>query len=646
MKSTIAHKGKADREGRRVGMNLTLARRRHRIDWFIAIVVTAIAAICLAGCSSTGSSQGSTQLRQESYPIMMPGSSDSGTDDSSSSDNSQSDSKQMNLYFVGDGDIPYVSISEFMTLFGSFYKSDSSQIPEVEYDITQKGSVTTVSRPDNGTTMTVDASKDTIDFPDFDTFMQSPGGSSLLNIVTVGPSGVGGSDNLLKTGGKTYNRKGNPVTFDLAAYSIDIIESNGECYLPLQTAADVLPGRLGACIVFNGEKVFISGGSLENADDFYSASTGKMSEGFAQFNYNELRFLLDTFYGLKSQHSIDSFESLFNETGLKEGLSSTDPAQFEAALFTLINLYFDDGHSAYVAPSYLVGQDSSGGGDSAGSGISDDGDTKDPQQIEDLLTGESIPFGESVTDYIANHLAFNIARRTINPGLDAGDDKGLFSYEEVGNTAIVTFDAFTTTGKDYRKDADLDNPQDTIELVACAHKQIMREGSPIENVVIDLSCNGGGAVDAAAFLAAWCKGAASLNLRNALTGAQDVASFNADVNLDGVFDVNDVLPVNIRVYCLISPQSFSCGNLVPAIFKGSPRITLIGRASGGGTCVVQPCTTACGTMIQISGNTQISTVKNGSFYDIDKGIEPDFGIDKAETFYNREQLVDFINSLK
>ena len=141
-------------------------------------------------------------------------------------------------------------------------------------------------------------------------------------------------------------------------------------------------------------------------------------------------------------------------------------------------------------------------------------------------------------------------------------------------------------------------------------------------------------------------GAVPLVARDTLTGGQEVASYRADVNLDGAFDVNDVLPVGVKVYCLISPESFSCGNLVPAIFKDSPRITLIGRDSGGGTCVVQPCTAANGATFQISGPCQLSTIRNGSFYDIDRGIAPDFGIDKVETFYDREQLVEFIHSLK
>ena len=36
---------------------------------------------------------------------------------------------------------------------------------------------------------------------------------------------------------------------------------------------------------------------------------------------------------------------------------------------------------------------------------------------------------------------------------------------------------------------------------------------------------------------------------------------------------------------------------------------------------------------------------NGSFYDIDQGVEPDYYINDIENYYNREALTDFINHL-
>lgn len=55
-----------------------------------------------------------------------------------------------------------------------------------------------------------------------------------------------------------------------------------------------------------------------------------------------------------------------------------------------------------------------------------------------------------------------------------------------------------------------------------AHAQITRENSPIENVVLDLSLNTGGALDAAVFTIAWFLGECNLQFTDAITGAPGV----------------------------------------------------------------------------------------------------------------------------
>ena len=120
--------------------------------------------------------------------------------------------------------------------------------------------------------------------------------------------------------------------------------------------------------------------------------------------------------------------------------------------------------------------------------------------------------------------------------------------------------------------------------------------------------------------------------------------YRADVNLDRSFDDRDTVE-DKNLYCLISPVSFSCGNLVPAAMKSSQKVTLLGKTSGGGSCVVQPLSTASGAVFQISSAQRMSFLKNGSFYDIDQGVEPDYYIDRIEHFYDRNALTDYINHL-
>lgn len=56
-------------------------------------------------------------------------------------------------------------------------------------------------------------------------------------------------------------------------------------------------------------------------------------------------------------------------------------------------------------------------------------------------------------------------------------------------------------------------------------------------------------------------------------------------------------------------------------------------------------TTAWGTTYQYSSAKRLSFVKNGSYYDVDQGVEPDHVIDNYAHFYDREALTEFIHGL-
>ena len=162
--------------------------------------------------------------------------------------------------------------------------------------------------------------------------------------------------------------------------------------------------------------------------------------------------------------------------------------------------------------------------------------------------------------------------------------------------------------------------------------------------MIDLSNNSGGAVDAAIFMMSWFLEEAPFSSTNPITGAKRTALYRADVNLDREFDEKDTL-YGKNLYCLVSRVSFSCGNLVPCVFRSSGRVTLIGETTGGGSCVILPMSSAWGSLFQISGPRQISFVKNGSYYDTDRGVDPTVFLTKIESYCDREKLTEFSNSL-
>ncbi|MBR0449774.1 MAG: hypothetical protein IIX30_03055, partial [Clostridia bacterium] len=223
---------------------------------------------------------------------------------------------------------------------------------------------------------------------------------------------------------------------------------------------------------------------------------------------------------------------------------------------------------------------------------------------------------------------------------------GVEGYYEDGNTAYITFDSFTIDSsrfEDYENGV-IPEVNDTMGLIIYAHSQITREGSPIENVVLDLSCNGGGTFDSAAYVVAWMLGYCEFHITNPITNGFSTCTYMVDVNLDHEFDERDTIS-DKNLYCIISPLSFSCGNLVPALLKESGMVTLIGDTSGGGACSVQIASTADGSIFNISSPNKISVVSNGSYYTVDRGIEPHAYIRKPENYFKRDELTDYINAM-
>ena len=491
------------------------------------------------------------------------------------------------------------------------------------------GNVGILSRP-NGYSVEFDCDADVIHFMDYDAYMRLGDNNFLIDMIDgIDPVDADGNVHYFARSLNVYERYGQEVTIKAGDYGIDFIAEDGECYVPMQTLSDILMSAWLCSLCYNGECVIIASGDdfgdYQNGltplgEIYYSVPTHERSKAMAEFTYNELCLVLDNLYGLKDSHSITTFRELAEDTGLDAGLKDTDPVEAEAALYQLLELHLDDQHTAYGLPSPASGYD-------AGADFSDK-----------LGNGQStIRFGMQSDPY-------KEARLKAYPN-------GIPAYEEIGNTAYITFDEFSPMPKDrdYYKDpptAEEMNSLDAMGLMIYAYGQITREDSPIDNVVMDLSLNIGGSVRSAVYVIATYLGVCTISSRNTLSGALVTGNYIIDLNLDGTIDDADRLLMKKNLFCLETPSSFSSGNLVPCAFKASNVVTLLGRTSGGGSCKVQPLCTADGSTFQISGTSQVSFLRNGAFYDTDQGADPDFPLMKPASFYDREALTDYINSIR
>ena len=528
---------------------------------------------------------------------------------------------ELPLYFFdGVEDMPWIDLEDLCSLMNGL-QNDFFNETDYNVELSNDGNLFTLVR-ENGYFAEVDFDEDTIKFSDYNGFLHKPSDDNLLDLLSArGFNSEGEPDLFQRDMSASFDRLGDSMVLDLKDYDIHLKMFDDGGFIPLQTASDFIfaPG-MDLCVLFNDEAVFMVSSDEELFDEdnaeltdlgklYYDKEETERSQALADFGYNELCLMLDCQYGLKEKHDIRSFGKIFWQIGFDEALSSTNAKDADEALKEFIHVYLDDLHSAYLLPTWMSG------------GF-----------IVDSDRGPS-------TQFMVNQMEKYAKLREDGMGSDWS------AYEEVGNTAYITFDEFKFLAEDYyqAKEQDVQVP-DTLGLVIYAHEQITRKNSPIENVVIDLTNNGGGDADAAMYIAAWIIGQAEVSIMDSYTEAQSTMVYRADVNLDRKFDEKDTL-AGKHVYCITCPRSFSCGNLLPAMLKAHQAATLIGRTSGGGACIVQKMSTAWGTLIQISGNMRLSFRKNGSFYDIDEGVEPDVYIDHLETLYDREALAEIINKL-
>ena len=509
------------------------------------------------------------------------------------------------VYFIDGGNVPYVPAEDV-----GLFLEITDRGPKPDYKA--EGDHVVYSR--GAYTMDYDFANDTITFNDFDAFYKL----EHLGLVDM----VMGPENtypLFEKSSKSIDRYGKVLVMDLKPYGINLVTTDEGRFIPLQTVSDVVCNFNETSLYFSGDAVIVSEQLNDEEKAILKAGTWQWTEDLADYSYRELCFTLDYQYGLKEIHDIENFDTLFEETGLKREFLGSGAIDADKALWKLIYYYIGDLHSQFLSVSPLTDRDA---------------------------------FGKFVHE-AGNGLAGSL-RDTVGADFMSARDKaypdGIPAYEEIGDTAYITFDNFV----DARDDADYLAPvteadnsgDDTIRLIQYACSRILREESPIRNVVLDLSVNGGGNCDTAQYVMSAFLGEADFSTRDTMTGAMSDAVYRADTNLDGVFDEKDSFIENgLKLYCLESPFSFSCGNLVPCVFKASNKVTMLGQTSGGGSCSIHGFSTAYGTSFQISGYRHFSVMKNGSFYDVDTGAEPHVFIVDPAKYYDREALTDFIHGL-
>lgn len=443
---------------------------------------------------------------------------------------------------------------------------------------------------------------------------------------------------------KVLNPKSAYVVYDFGAYNIDMVKDKYDnIYIPLTLLVDVLSINSNRSFAFNGAdfyylNTFEAGNPLY--DDYYITSprldSPTRSAAMAEYSYNEFAFLVEHFYGLRDNliPEDSSFDAMVNSMGLKEMMKSTDTADYEYAVADFVCQKLSDGHASYSFVSPYCDSDR----------VTYEGDNFGNYGIGNNYYGGRNPrVAKLYSDLIQINTARNTAGKSV--GLEIVDNVGVIRFDSFkklrGNTGSIDIDSYSY---------EVLHNNDSYLLFMKAFKEIEEYNTDPDNltkvnkIVVDITRNGGGALDSLPWLEAFFTDDPSITFKDWTTGEIVETHYQVDLDHDGV--LGDTYKNDYDgFYLLTSNFSFSCGNYFPTVMKEKGAMTLIGETSGGGECAVAMFATADGTIIRDSSNFHLGYYDyvNEEFVGNDGGITPDYAYPR-EYFYDMAYLVNFVNN--
>ena len=434
----------------------------------------------------------------------------------------------------------------------------------------------------------------------------------------------------------TYSPAQSTTTLDFGSYGIDIhADGKGAVYFPFATLADMYSDLFYHHAGFNGEKVVantsVNEVGLNEIDPDYNqpllARTAR-PEDLVQFNYKELCFAMDHFYGFPGRVR---FNDALKEKGLdqtleeeiecgptiKKLLLSDKLSDYMVGMLGLLGVYFD-GHTSMEI---------------TGNAMSKGDSEKYAELYQEYRTAvaaneDVINFAMSSMDYMMDMVTDNQAVAFLRP---QSYGEGV-TYIKKGDTAVCIFDSFNDLNEEAWNNyyegkgpmPTLENTEEDDMVIFLDALQKAAADPEVKNLIIDITANGGGSADLVMAMTSLILGKSYISQDNPLTGQHALVEYEVDRNFNGVFDEADAaVRYDLNFAVLTSGMSFSCGNLFPSILKDGG-VPVMGATSGGGACAIQAMCTADGFCFQISSFRARLNSLDGQ--NIDAGVTPDLPI--------------------
>ena len=431
----------------------------------------------------------------------------------------------------------------------------------------------------------------------------------------------------LDVDGKFLEDKGYEL-YDYSDYNFQFFTSGGEKYFPLGFLDTTFSASSGIYFEYNYKHIYetcdaenYSLVSFKEDDKEYTfdsqmeeaASTyGTIPSYLAKYNADLFVYLMDNFYGLKNYNKISSMASYLKSINCFADLYNSNNAEQRGLAYSNALFSFDDNHTGLVSVNNSWGEKGYRG--QPGKGVIN----------RSLETQTLKQMRKSYYDYLGKV-----------------ENKDII-YSNDGKTAMFMFDSFSFgTSKDvFNEDDSIKETAyltDTYFSLIKVFDEIKAHGG-VENVILDISTNGGGTVGIMAKLLALISKNNEGHLYFYQANSTQLAWYNAmvDVDNDKEYEEDETYGNDFSFYILTSNCSFSCANAFPCLAQKQGLAKIIGEKSGGGECAVN---------IHYLPNSQYvyhSSDMHLGFYDeetnvftgFEGGAIPDYEIAISESFYD------------
>lgn len=577
------------------------------------VLVICLSALCLSGCRfSRGESIEEANFVTKSIKACT------FIDKGENPSFSDMQYKTTNLHYLNDHpDIPYLSFNDYVDLISNrVLKEGRIEIANYSSKINIKGY----------------AGDSICYFGNIDLLEKTYEYAGNLSRVMIQPDysttsltyGLQMDEHMMKSGAMSH-----VATYAKTSYKPYSYE--GKLYFPLSFFESSFSDEVGAHLIYTHKDIF-QYDDVESLTASFINEEGRTSTIYEEIEKNKsliknkndviqdrknaFYYIMDSFYGLGTVKGISSMADYFKNSKYASGFDSLDDEKRTEAFYGAL-ASLDDGHTAVSNITASC-----------------------------PWTSGSYPrYGDLWINRIQLRSDLSKAREYMYG--EYGAKVGDVVYSNDGSLAYYSFDEFTFVYDAFDGSGKLKEEvyeKDTFFKMVRAFDQMAAKGT-VKDVVIDISCNGGGVLGVMFKLLAILS---SNNSADCYIGYNDIGliakeTINADSNCDGEYDEYDAYGNKFNFHILTSDFSFSCGNAYPFFASRNGSAEIIGHNSGGGECSVIQHVLPTGEVFNHSSLMHMGWYQNQKWQgdEIGAGVSKDIAY---ENFYDIEYLDSLLSA--